>query len=81
MNPATPTTTHGVPTMSDRYERESSISRERAREILESLGMGGEYDPAGDYYVSTDADGGEHLTLWGQDEPLATNTGTRSWLP
>ena len=59
---------------------ETSISRERAQRILTAAGMADEYDPMGDYYIGTDADGTECLTVWGQDEPLTENHGSLSWL-
>jgi len=62
------------------YVRESSIGRERARQILEGAGLGDLYDADSDYYLSWDADGGEYLTEWGQDAPLCRNNTTTSWI-
>ena len=62
------------------YKREISIGREKARTILAELGRADEYDPAGDYYIALTADGDECLTAWGQDEPLATNHTSTSWM-
>ena len=59
---------------------ETSISRERAKRILSTLDRLDLYSPGGDYYLLTTDDGCEHLTEWGQEEPLAQNTGTLSWL-
>lgn len=58
--------------------QESSISREKARDILTSLDRADEWDRLTDYYLVTNDDG-EHLWRGGDDEPLATNHDTTSW--
>lgn len=59
---------------------ETSISRERAREILVANGQGDDYDPAADYYVMTTEGGDEQLMQGGLDAPLCRNQSTTSWL-
>lgn len=66
--------------MTTTYTRESSISREHARKIQTDLGRAEEYDPLTDYYLCWDAAGGEYLHRGGDDEPLASNDGTMSWV-
>ncbi len=64
--------------MTTTYTKESSISEEKARAILTSLGCEDDYC-SGDWFLCWDADGREYLALWGIDEPVAENRGTTSW--
>lgn len=59
---------------------ESSISRERALAILELMGEADAYIPGADYWVVIDDDGDEALWMWGDDEPMAVNPASMSWL-
>ncbi len=60
---------------------ETSISREKAKAIMTSLGLETEYDPLGDYYLGEFASvpGSEALFVWGDEMPIAANTGNTSW--
>jgi hypothetical protein len=65
--------------------RETSVSRERARKILERAGWNekeikDEMSRGTDYWLQTDDDGDEHLVAYGEDEPVATNMERMSWL-
>ena len=59
--------------------RESSISREKARSVLASLGRADEWDESQDYYLAFDPDGGEFLRGYGYDDALAENKSNTSW--
>lgn len=60
--------------------RETSISRELALAILTALDRSEEWDRLNDYYLCWDAEGREYLWLGGDDEPLAENRSTTSWI-
>ena len=64
--------------------RETSISREKARRIMEECDGAAveDFDPAGDYYLAWDAQGREALIVAGRDpaRPEAWNHTTMSWL-
>jgi hypothetical protein len=62
-------------------KNETSIGYEKAVAIAAVCGVDrDEIRRSHSYYIATDTVGGEHLTDAGQDEPLATNFGTTSWL-
>lgn len=62
------------------YTRETPISSDRAREILEAAGDASPFDSYADWYISTTAEGGEYLTMGGYDEPIALNHTNTSWM-
>lgn len=60
---------------------ETTISRERAKAILDLVGQSEEYVPGADYYIVTDEDNGyEHLVIASRGDILAVNSSTTSWL-
>lgn len=62
------------------YTKESAISNDRAKRILEATDNLSDYDPMGDYYVTTTEAGVELLTQWGIEGWLVINHGETSWL-